>query len=270
MTNKGIELSLNTVMIDGDSWDWDMGFNFTYNNNEITKLDNTSDSIFIAYETGGISGDVGQTIQVLQQGEVFNAFRSYEHILDANGNPLNDTGDHNDDGIPNNLDIYVDQNGDGVINEDDLILNGNPNPKYILGITNNLRWNNWDLSATLRSNLGMNIYNNVASAAGFYDRLDDRKTNNIHESAFVNDFTNRQLKSSVYISDGSFLKLDNVTLSYSLRDAGVFSSLRFYATASNLLTITGYDGIDPEVAGGIDNNQYPRSRTFLMGISANF
>ena len=270
MTNKGIELSLNTVMIDGDSWDWDMGFNFTYNNNEITKLDNTSDSIFIAYETGGISGDVGQTIQVLQQGEVFNAFRSYEHILDANGNPLNDTGDHNDDGIPNNLDIYVDQNGDGVINEDDLILNGNPNPKYILGITNNLRWNNWDLSATLRSNLGMNIYNNVASAAGFYDRLDDRKTNNIHESAFVNDFTNRQLKSSVYISDGSFLKLDNVTLSYSLRDAGVFSSLRFYATVSNLLTITGYDGIDPEVAGGIDNNQYPRSRTFLMGISANF
>ena len=270
MTNKGIELSLNTVMIDGDFWDWDMGFNFTYNNNEITKLDNTSDSIFIAYETGGISGDVGQTIQVLQQGEVFNAFRSYEHILDANGNPLNDTGDHNDDGIPNNLDIYVDQNGDGVINEDDLILNGNPNPKYILGITNNLRWNNWDLSATLRSNLGMNIYNNVASAAGFYDRLDDRKTNNIHESAFVNDFTNRQLKSSVYISDGSFLKLDNVTLSYSLRDAGVFSSLRFYTTASNLLTITGYDGIDPEVAGGIDNNQYPRSRTFLMGISANF
>ena len=270
MTNKGIELSLNTVMIDGDSWDWDMGFNFTYNNNEITKLDNTSDSIFIAYETGGISGDVGQTIQVLQQGEVFNAFRSYEHILDANGNPLNDTGDHNDDGIPNNLDIYVDQNGDGVINEDDLILNGNPNPKYILGITNNLRWNNWDLSATLRSNIGMNIYNNVASAAGFYDRLDDRKTNNIHESAFVNDFTNRQLKSSVYIRDGSFLKLDNVTLSYSLRDAGVFSSLRFYTTASNLLTITGYEGIDPEVAGGIDNNQYPRSRTFLMGISANF
>ena len=80
----------------------------------------------------------------------------------------------------------------------------------------------------------------------------------------------KKLSSSVYISDGSFLKLDNVTLSYSLRDAGVFSSLRFYTTASNLLTITGYDGIDPEVAGGIDNNQYPRSRTFLMGISANF
>lgn len=270
MTNKGLELSLNTVMIDGDAWDWDMGFNFTYNNNEITKLDNTSDSIFIAYETGGISGDVGQTIQVLQQGEVFNAFRSYEHILGANGNPLNDTGDHNEDGIPNDLDIYVDQNGDGVINEDDLIINGNPNPKYIIGLTNNVRWKNWDLSATLRSNLGMNIYNNVASAAGFYDRLDDRKTNNIHESAFVNDFTNRQLKSSVYISDGSFLKLDNITLSYSLNNAGVFSSLRFYTTASNLLTITGYEGIDPEVAGGIDNNQYPRSRTFLMGVSANF
>ena len=270
MTNKGLELSINTVMLDGESWDWDMGFNFTYNNNEITKLDNSNDSIFIAYETGGISGDVGQTIQVLQQGEVFSAFRSYEHILGTNGNPLNDINDHNGDGIPNDLDIYVDQNGDGVINEDDLIINGNPNPKYIIGLTNNVRWKNWDLAATLRSNLGMNIYNNVSSAAGFYDRLDDRKTNNIHESAFVNDFQDRQLKSSVYISDGSFLKLDNITLSYSLSNAGVFNTLRFYTTASNLLTLTGYDGIDPEVAGGIDNNQYPRSRRFLMGVSANF
>lgn len=270
MTNKGLELSINTVMLDGDNWDWDMGFNFTYNDNEITKLDNTNDTTFIAYETGGISGDVGQTIQVLQQGEVFSAFRSYEHILGANGNPLNDIDDHNGDGIPNDLDIYVDQNGDGVINEDDLIINGNPNPRYIIGLTNNVRWKNWDLAATLRSNLGMNVYNNVASGSGFYDRLDDRKTNNIHESAFDNDFTNRQLKSSVYITDGSFLKLDNVTISYSLSNAAMFSSLRIYTTASNLLTLTGYDGIDPEVAGGIDNNQYPRSRTFLVGVSANF
>ncbi len=270
MENKGLEVSLNTVMIDGDAWDWDVGFNFAYNNNQITKLDNSNDTTFIAYETGGISGDVGQTIQVLQQGEVFNAFRSYEHILGSGGTPLNDVDDHNADGIPNDLDIYVDQNGDGIINEDDLLIMGNPQPKYIIGLTNNIRWKNWDLSATLRSNLGMQIYNNVASASGFYDRLDERKTNNIHESAFDNDFQDRQLKSSVYLSDGSFLKLDNVTLSYSLSNAGVFNSLRFYTTASNLLTITGYDGIDPEVSGGIDNNQYPRSRTFLMGVSANF
>lgn len=270
MTNRGLELSLNTVMLDNENWDWNMGFNFSYNNNEITKLDNTNDTTFIAYETGGISGDVGQTIQVLQQGEVFNAFRSYEHILGSNGTPLNDIDDHNNDGIPNDLDIYIDQNGDGVINEDDLIIMGNPEPKYIIGLTNSVRWKNWDLNATLRSNLGMNIYNNVASASGFYDRLDERKTNNIHESAFTNDFQDRQLKSSVYLSDGSFLKLDNVTLSYSPSNLGLFSSLRLYVTASNILTITGYDGIDPEVSNGIDNNQYPRSRTLLFGVSANF
>jgi len=270
MTNKGVELSLNSVVVDGDNWDYDLGFNFTYNINEITKLDNSNDTIFIAYETGGISGDVGQTIQLLQQGEVFNSFRSYEHIMGANGNPLNDTDDHNGDGIPNDLDIYVDQNGDGVINEDDLIINGQPAPKFILGLTNYLRYKNWDLSATLRSNLGMNVYNNVASATGFYDRLDDRETNNIHESAFENDFQDRQLKSSVYISDASFLKLDNVSLSYSLKSIGAFSSLRFYATGSNLLTLTGYEGIDPEVSNGIDNNQYPRSRTILFGVNADF
>ena len=270
MTNRGIELSLNTVMIDGDNWDWDMGFNFTYNENEITKLDNSNDSIFIAYETGGISGDVGQTIQVLQQGEAFNSFRTLEHIMDANGNPRNDNTDFDGDGLPTDLDIYVDQNGDGVINEDDLLINGNPNPKYIIGLTNNVRWKKWDLAATLRGNLGVSIYNNVASASGFYDRLNDPVPNNIHESAFTNDFTNRQLRSSVYISDGSFLRLDNVTLSYSVNQVGLFNSLRLFTTVTNVLTITGYDGIDPEVSNGIDNNQYPRARTFLMGVSANF
>jgi len=270
MTNRGLELSLNTVMVDRENFDWDLGFNFTYNTNEITKLDNTSDSIFIAYETGGISGDVGQNIQVLQQGQAFNAFRTYEHILDENGNPRNDVTDFNGDGLPTELDYYVDQNGDGVINESDLIINGNPNPKYIVGLTNNVRWKNWDLAATIRGNFDFNVYNNVASASGFYDRLTDPVPNNIHESAFVNDFTDRQLRSSVYISDGSFVRLDNVTLSYSLNKAAMFNSLRFYTTASNLLLITGYDGIDPELSNGIDNNQYPRARTFLFGVSANF
>lgn len=270
MTNQGVELSVNTVMIDSDNWDWNMGFNITYNDNVITKLDNTNDTTFIAYETGGISGDVGQTIQVLQQGQEFRAFRVYEHLLGANGTPLNDSEDHNGDGIPNDLDIYRDQNNDGVINESDLIIMGSPIPKYIIGLTNNVSWKNWNLDATIRSNLGMSIYNNVASASGFYDRLDERQTSNIHESAFTNDFTDRQLKSSVYLTDGSFLKLDNVTLSYSVNNMAMFNSLRFFVTGNNLLTLAGYDGIDPEVAGGIDNNQYPRSRTLLFGVSANF
>lgn len=270
MNNKGVELMINSVIIDGDQFDWDLGFNVAYNRNKITKLDNSSDTTFIAYETGGISGDVGQTIQILQEGQSYNTFRTYEHILDSNGNPLNDQTDFNGDGIPSEEDIYVDQNGDGIINELDLILSGNPNPKYIIGVTNNIRFRNWDLAATVRSHIGNNVYNNVASEAGYYDRLDDIVINNIHESAFVNDFKERRLKSNIYIEDGSFVKLDNVTLSYSLQNKSLFNNLRIYTTVTNVLTITGYSGIDPEISNGIDNKQYPRSRNFLVGLSANF
>jgi iron complex outermembrane receptor protein len=197
-----------------------------------------------------------------------------------NGKPLNDFTDHNGDGLVDDLDIYEDLNGDGIINEDDLAIVGTAIPDWILGLTANVRWRKFDFSGTLRANLGNSVYNNVASSLGYYQGLTESNvTNNIHESAFINDFNERQLKSDVYIEDASFLRLDNISVGYNFDFSRIIQSLRIYATAQNLLTITQYSGIDPELpqfatgpfdGPGIDNNVYPISRRFILGINANF
>ena len=272
MENRGIELSLNSVLIDGSKLDWSLGFNVAANRNEIKKLDNSILQAAV-YETGGISGDIGQTIQLLQVGESIETFRTYRHMLGADGLPLPDTEDFNGDGFIDDTDIYEDINDDGLINENDLVVGESAAPKLILGLSSNVRYGNWDLSMVLRSHLGNYAYNNVASGSGYFDKLTDRVTNNVDESAFLLNFKERQLKSDYYIESASFIKLDNVSLGYNVGAKSVFSALRVYATANNLLTITSYSGLDPELpqfSGGIDNNLYPISSNFLIGLNAEF
>jgi TonB-linked SusC/RagA family outer membrane protein len=273
MENIGVELQLDAVVIDQKNFSWDLGFNFAHNRNEIKKLDNSTDPNFLGYEAGGISGDIGQTIQVLKVGESIETFRTYKHILNENGLPRPDGTDYNGDGLIDNLDIYEDLNGDGLINENDLLPGKSALPDFIFGLTSNFRYQNWDLAATFRAHLGNYVYNNVASGSGYFQRLTDRVTNNIHESAFIVNFTNRQLKSDYYIEDASFLRLDNVSLGYNIQAGGPFRSLRLSATVQNVFVLTGYSGLDPEIpqfSGGIDNNTYPVSRRFILGVNANF
>jgi iron complex outermembrane receptor protein len=272
MQNRGVELALNGVLIDKGDLRWDLGFNIAHNRNEIMKLDNSQlrDQI---YETGGISGDIGQNIQVLKVGETSETFRTFKHILDENGRPRTDTRDWDGDGLLTDLDIYQDINGDGLINEKDLVVGEGAAPDVIMGLTTNLTYRNWSLSATVRSHLGNYVYNNVASGAGFYQRLTDRVTNNLDESAFRNDFERRQLRSDIYIEDASFVRLDNVTIGYNFKTSKIFRDLSVFLTATNLVTITGYSGLDPELPQfnrGIDNNIYPISRNFLLGVRADF
>ena len=273
LENKGLEFTINTVPMDRKDWDWDVGFNVAYNKNKITKLDNSDGSEFEGYETGEIDGDVGQTIQILKVGEGIQTFRTYTHIMGADGKPLTDDQDWNGDGFTNSLDIYEDLNMDGLINEADLSIKETATPDLIFGLTSNLRYKKFDLSTTIRANTGNYVYNNVASSSGYFEKLTDRRTNNIDESAFVYGFNKRQLKSDIYIEDASFLKIDNVTLGFSPGSSKMFSSLRFYFTVNNLMTFTGYSGLDPELAqfnNGIDNGPFPLARNFLFGLSADF
>jgi len=270
--NRGIELTLNTVIVDGSKFGWNLDFNVARNRSEILKLD-ASISQSAIYETGGISGDVGQTIQLLKVGEQIETFRTYTHKIGEDGLPIPDTEDTNGDGFLDNLDMYEDINADGIINEDDLVAGESAAPDVILGLTTQMSYGNWDIVAGIRSHLGNYVYNNVASGSGFFERLTDRVTNNIDESAFVVNFKERQLKSDYYIENASFIRLDNITLGYSISNASVFNSLRIYGTVTNLLTVTGYSGLDPELpqfTGGIDNNLYPVSRNFLIGLNASF
>ncbi len=273
MENKGVELSLNTVLKDNKTWNWNVGFNASYNKNTILKLDNSSEEDGINYETGGISGDVGQTIQILKVGESVGTFRTYKHILNDEGLPRTDTEDWNGDGLKTLLDIYEDIDGDGIINENDLVTGKKADPDLILGLTTGVRFKQFDLAATLRSHIGNYVYNNVASSKGYFERLTDRETNNVHESAFVVNFNTRQLKSDYYIENASFLKLDNFTLGYNFAPTNIVRNMRCFVTVSNILTLTNYSGLDPELPqfnGGIDNNIYPVSRNFLVGLNLNF
>jgi iron complex outermembrane receptor protein len=273
MENTGVELTLNAVVIDRKNLDWNVGFNVSNNKNEITKLDNSNLPEFAGYETGGISGDIGQTIQILKVGEAVGTFRAYQHIIKPDGTPVSDTEDFNGDGIATPLDMYRDVDGDGTINERDLVLGENSAPDILMGFSSSVNYKNFDLAFTLRSSFGNYVYNNVASTTAYFDRLTDRVTNNIDETAFETNFKTKQLKSDYYIEDASFLKMDNISLGYSFTNVSFMDQLRLYATVQNVFTLTGYTGLDPELPqfnNGIDNNIYPVSRTFLVGINASF
>ena len=267
MKSNGIELLVNTTIIDRDDFALGITVNGSYNNNEITALDNSNLPSFRGYEQGGIAGDVGQTIQIHKVGLPAFTFSVYEHKYE-NGVPVPDGFDANGDGLKDLLDMYVDRNNDGIINENDLRPFHNPAPKFIFGFTSNLKYNRFDMAMTWRAQTGNYVYNNVASQYGAFEGVDGPfSPNNIHISAYGNNFTTKQLHSDIYVEDGSFLKLDNVTIGYNFKGNNNLQS-RAYVTATNLLTISDYSGVDPEVGiGGIDNNIYPRSRMFIVGVN---
>lgn len=269
VNNKGVELILNAVAFDKSDFRWNLAYNVSYNKNEIVKLDNLAgDNLenFSGYETGGIAGDVGQFIQRRKVGEPVDAFYVFEHKRNPDGSLVLDV---DGDGFQEDLEMYVDQNEDGIINENDLIIYKKPNPDVIMGLTSNITYKKWDLSFTLKASFGNYVYNNTASANGYFVRLTEVVTNNIHSSAFETNFKEKQLFSDYYVQNASFLKMTNVSLGYNF-DNFNFGKVRAFLTAQNVLTISGYEGVDPEIFNGIDNNLYPRSITVSAGVNVMF
>ena len=254
MYNRGIELGINGVLYDRNDFDWSMLFNVAWNKNRITKL-NFGGGEGPGLNVGGISGDVGQTIKVWKVGQPYDAF--YTYVRDPNGVAL--AGE-----------TYQDVNDDGVINEDDLQITGKPDADVIIGLTSNMRYKNFGLTFTLRSNIGNEVYNNTASANGFYEQLfQGGIINNIHESVLETGYSRRQLKSDFYVENATFVVLDNITLNYNYSKLD-WMNLSVYGTVQNLFTISGYSGPNPEIGDGIDNNLFPRATNFIVGLNLNF
>lgn len=254
MYNRGVELQLDLVAMDRDDFDWNIGFNTAWNKNEITKLDHGGDE-GPGLRRGGISGDVGQTIKIWKVGQAYDAF--YTYVRDVNG-------------ISSGGEKFQDVNSDGQINEEDLQIVGKPAPDVIIGLTSSMSYKNFDLDFTLRANFGNEVYNNLASANGYYDQIfQGGIRNNIHESVLETNYTKRQLHSDIYIENGSFLRMDNITLSYNYNTLD-FINARIYGTVQNLFTLSGYSGPNPEISGGIDGGGYPLSTTYIVGVSLNF
>jgi iron complex outermembrane receptor protein len=261
MKNRGIELSLSAGLIEArrGGLSWTADFTAARNSNELVSINpfaGGSQRILV----GGVAGGVGTRIQVLQPGVPINSFYVYEHKLGADGKPVFATGQGAD------LAMYVDQNGDGNINQDDRRPFHDPAPKWMLGHSSYFGYGKFDLSFTLRSYLGNYVYNNVASNLGTYEEVKRASPYNLHTSVLETGFETPQYLSDFYVEDGSFLRMDNVTLAYTLSYRN--QPVRLFGTVQNPFTITGYSGVDP-TAGlvGIDNNIYPRSRTFTAGLS---
>lgn len=254
MKNHGIEFSLNTTIIKKTKLNWDLGFNLAYNKNEIIKLTKISDPTFIGVATGGIGGGVGNTIQIHSIGYQPSSFFVLKQVYDKAGKPVEG--------------LYVDQNGDGIINSLDYYHYKSPEPTMLIGFTTSVSYDRWNFSTVIRSNVGQYMYNNVFSGSGTFQPSSLLALGNVHRNYLETGFANSQYFSDYYMENASFLRMDNFTVSY---DFGkVFknkANLRATANVQNVFVISKYRGLDPEIAGGIDNNLYPRPRVFSLGVN---
>lgn len=259
LSNQGFEFNLNGVPVSNDDWHWDVNINLSYNKNKIIKLIRNKDPNYVGVLTGSISGGTGSTIQIHSEGHPSNAFYVYRQVYNRDGKPIEG--------------VYADLNHDGIINQLDLYRYKSPAPKCLAGFSSYLTYKNWDLNIAGRFSFGNYVYNNVQSNQALYTRLYDNTGfySNLPSSVTKANFQEAQYFSDYYVQNASFMKLDNITLGYNFKKLwNNRLDLRVYALMQNVFTITRYKGLDPEIFSGIDNNLYPRPRTFLLGVNLGF
>ena len=257
--NSGVEFTLNARLIEKENLSWDFGFNITFNRNEVTNLTKVPNPNYQGVATGGIAGGVGNTVQIHTVGYPTYSYFVYKQVYDENGKPVEG--------------LYADLNGDGRVTPDDRYRYKQADPRRYLGITSQLVVKDFSLSFVLRGNFDNYVYNNIISNNGVYRAFTGAANflSNVSPNVLVTNFNNNQYFSDYYIDNGSFLRLDNLTLGYNLKGVlGGASNTRISLIGQNLFTVTKYKGLDPEVAGGIDNNIYPRPRILSLGVNVGF
>lgn len=258
LENTGVEISLNALPYRQGNKSLELNLNTTINKNKITKLTANDDPKYIGVFTGGISGGVGNTIQVHSVGYPANSFYVYQQVYDEKNNPIEG--------------VYVDRNKDGIITPDDRYRFEKPAPNVTFGASATYYHGNFDISTGARASIGNYVYNNILSDQGFgnrvygstgilYNAVKDIRTLNIDVPQYFSDY---------FVQNASFLRFDHITAGYNFKKVSLAKKLRLYATVQNPILITKYKGLDPEVFGGIDGNIYPRQRTFLIGVNASF
>ncbi len=256
LENRGAELALNFIPVSTNDMLFSIGFNATYNVNKITKLLLTDDPDYIGITYGdGMTG----TKQVTRVGYPAYAFFVNRQVYDAAGNPMEG--------------LYVDESGEGgVVGGDnaDKYIYHNPVADYLLGLSARFEYKNFDLTASARASIGNYVYNQVAASASYDQMQQIGYWKNFTRVLAETNFVKRQYTSDYFVENASFLKLDNVSAGYSFDNLFGAVGARVSATVQNALILTKYSGLDPEVSGGIDNNFYPRPRTFMLGIGLTF
>jgi iron complex outermembrane receptor protein len=261
LENKGVEFMIDFKPVITKNVLWTVGYNVSYNRNEITKISLNDDPDYPGVPVGGIAGGVGNFIQNNNVGFAANSFYVFQQVYGANGMPIEG--------------LYIDRSGQGgnvAGNELNKYHYEKPAPDVVMGLSSSLKVKNFDASFSARVNLGNYVYNNVASEKANYNSLYNQSGffNNLPTQVNNTRFNTPQYWSDFYVENASFFRLDNISVGYSFNE--LFNEkfdARFSFTVQNAFVITKYNGLDPEVANGIDNNLYPRSRNFVFGININ-
>ena len=247
LENSGIEFSINSKPVVTTDWTWDLGFNITYNKNEITKLTTGDSENYYVAAGDNIGGGRDMKAMAHAVGHPASSFYVYQQVYDENGKPIENE--------------FVDRNGDGTINGDD---------RYFYN-------KSWDFSFSLRASLNNYVYNSVEAGGSdcnptsvySFGALNNRPLMGVANN--IQNLKDNTLLSDYFVQNASFMKCDNITLGYSFKKLfGAPIGGRVYAAVQNVFTITKYKGLDPEVEKGLDNNIYPRPLTTLIGLSLNF
>ena len=255
LETKGAELGLTADVIKSENFDLSFNYNVSYTKVELTSL--FTDNLPV-----NSLGD-GLYAQTHKVGLAPNAFWLYEQIYDANGRPIEGA--------------YVDRNGDGIVNSKDKYNAGKPQADVTMGfLTNATIYKNWDFSMGWRASFGNDVYDKVSAdrstLGGLYSSFSATVQNTTTDYSNTN-FTANVKESDYYLKNGAFLKCDNITVGYNFRKLlrSENTNLRLYGGVQNVLIITKYKGIDPEVFNnGVDGTIFPRARMFMLGFNANF
>ncbi len=277
MRNKGFEVSVSSRNLEGE-FSWNTSLNASYNKNEIIRL-NGDVPMYFDNNIHAVGRPVSSYYGYVTNGIFQTQEEVDRYAIQTQGNdPYNRTsaGDIK----------FKDLNNDGVINDKDRTYLGNPTPTWIFSMNNSFAWKGFDLEIFLQGAAGNKIYNaNRASLEAMsvaqnqmttvLDRWRGEGTSNSMPRAVFGDPNKNGRVSNRFIEDGKYLRLKNVTLGYTLPAAwskkAAMSSVRFFVSGQNLLTLTRYTGLDPEVSGsGNDNNVYPVARNITFGASVSF
>lgn len=256
--SKGFEITLNAVPVQHNNFTWDLGINFTYAKPEITKLLLNEDPRFKGVLVGQISGGTGNTIQIHSVGDRPNSFYVHKQIYDQAGKPIEG--------------LYEDLNRDGIINSEDLYRYKSSDPNFLLGFTTSVSFKKWSAGIVLRGSFDNYVYNNVYSNLGVRRGIFNPLgwINNGSVNYLATGFENNQYFSDYYVQNASFLRCDNFNIGYNAGEIFRKTFLQVGFNIQNAFVITDYEGVDPEISWGIDNNFYPRPRTYSLSINLNF
>ena len=291
--NRGIELALHWNDLVGRDFYYGINWNIAYNKNKVKEINNADG---IIHGAGSILWEgCDEVIRTAEVGKPMGYFYGYKTAgvfqnqaqIDAYQGPKMNAASTQ----PGDL-IFVDNNGDGVIDTKDRTMIGDPHPDVTMGLSFNLGWKAVDLEVTTYGAFGQQIlknYRNYSSSplqnytTDVFKRWHGEGTSNKYPRLSAASTNNWNTVSDMYVENGDYLKIKNVTLGYDFKKTFTklpFQQLRLYFQVQNLFTFTGYSGMDPEVGyggdsytnitQGIDLGYYPTSRNFLVGVNVKF